>query len=161
MRMSRVSSTAQFCRSVRKSEETGETRDSRSLSRLKQRYSAFITAPDSIDFAPGSTLPLHFAYWRIPDAAAYTISPAGHENTLRLLPSLLNLTGFDENSAPTGQTFVGRRQVHSEFVFGVDMEYAPEQAEEEAGVSVFLTQVSAVAHCGHGSDLIMTVEPPY
>jgi hypothetical protein len=86
-------------------------------------------------------LPLHFAHWRIPDAAAYTISPSGHENTLRLLPSLLNLTGFDANSAPTPQTFVGRRQVHSEFVYSVDMEYAPKAPEEEAGVSVFLTQV--------------------
>ncbi|KAJ7927967.1 arabinofuranosidase [Mycena leptocephala] len=101
---------------------------------------AFITAPDSIDFTPKSNLPLHFAHWRIPDAAAYTISPSGHENTLRLLPSLLNLTGFDANSAPTPQTFVGRRQVHSEFVYSVDMEYAPKAPEEEAGVSVFLTQ---------------------
>ncbi|KAJ7481165.1 beta-xylosidase [Mycena galericulata] len=101
---------------------------------------AFITAPDSINFAPGSTLPLHFAHWRIPDAASYAISPPGHENTLRLLPSLLNLTGFDENSAPTKQTFVGRRQVHSEFVYSVDVEYAPQQPEEEAGVSAFLTQ---------------------
>ncbi|KAJ7461500.1 arabinofuranosidase [Mycena latifolia] len=100
----------------------------------------FIPAPDSIDFAPKSTLPLHFAHWRIPDAAAYTISPAGHPNTLRLRPSLLNLTGFDANSAPTPQTFVGRRQVHSEFVYTVDMAYAPQAPDEEAGVSVFLTQ---------------------
>ncbi|KAJ6490463.1 arabinofuranosidase [Mycena vulgaris] len=100
----------------------------------------FITAPESIDFAPGSVLPLHFAHWRIPDAAAYTVSSAGHANTLRLRPSLLNLTGFDANSAPTPQTFVGRRQVHSEFVFSVDMEYAPQAPDEEAGVSVFLTQ---------------------
>ncbi|KAJ7709450.1 xylosidase : arab-like proteininofuranosidase [Mycena rosella] len=99
-----------------------------------------ITASDSIDFEPNSTLPLHFAHWRIPDAAAYTISPAGHENALRLWPSLLNLTGFDANSAPTPQTFVGRRQVHSEFVYSVDMEYAPLTPDEEAGVSVFLTQ---------------------
>ncbi|KAF8205698.1 xylosidase : arab-like proteininofuranosidase [Mycena galopus ATCC 62051] len=99
-----------------------------------------ITAPDNIDFPPNSNLPLHFAHWRIPVPTAYTISPPGHENTLRLLPSLLNLTGFDENSAPTGQTFVGRRQVHSEFVYTVDMEYAPQAPEEEAGVSVFLVQ---------------------
>lgn len=100
-----------------------------------------VTAPDSIEFTPKSTLPLHFAHWRIPDPTAYAISPLGHQNTLRLLPSLLNLTGFDANSAPTPQTFVGRRQVHSEFVYHVDMEYAPTAPEEEAGVSVFLTQV--------------------
>ncbi|KAJ6618881.1 xylosidase : arab-like proteininofuranosidase [Mycena sp. CBHHK59/15] len=103
-------------------------------------HGPFVTAPDDITFAPTSTLPLHFAHWRIPDASAYTISPPGHTNTLRLLPSLLNLTGFDENSAPTPQTFVGRRQVHSEFVYGVDMEYSPKLPNEEAGVSVFLTQ---------------------
>ncbi|KAJ7217123.1 arabinofuranosidase [Mycena pura] len=95
---------------------------------------------DGIDFAPKTTIPLHWAHWRIPDPMAYTVSPPGHENSLRLLPSLLNLTGFDANSAPTPQTFVGRRQVHSEFVFSVDMEYAPRAPEEEAGVSVFLTQ---------------------
>ncbi|KAJ7311554.1 arabinofuranosidase [Mycena albidolilacea] len=99
-----------------------------------------VTAPDSIEFTPKSTLPLHFAHWRIPDPTAYAISPLGHQNTLRLLPSLLNLTGFDANSAPTPQTFVGRRQVHSEFVYNVDIEYAPTAPEEEAGVSVFLTQ---------------------
>ncbi|KAJ7766800.1 arabinofuranosidase [Mycena metata] len=101
---------------------------------------AFITAPDSIDFASDSQLPLHFTHWRIPDPAAYTISPPGHGNTLRLLPSVLNLTGFDANSAPTPQTFVGRRQVHSEFVYRVDMDYSPSAPEEEAGVSVFLAQ---------------------
>ncbi|KAJ7200078.1 glycosyl hydrolase [Mycena haematopus] len=100
----------------------------------------WITAPDSIDFTPNSKLPLHFAHWRLPDPTAYEISVPGHENTLRLLPSLLNLTGFDENSAPTPQTFVGRRQVHSEFVYSVDVEFAPQAPEEEAGVSVFLTQ---------------------
>ncbi|KAJ7172068.1 arabinofuranosidase [Mycena filopes] len=101
---------------------------------------AFITAPDNIDFVLHSQLPLHFAHWRIPDSAAYAISQAGHENTLRILPSVLNLTGFDANSAPTPQTFVGRRQVHSEFVYSVDIEYSPRQLEEEAGVSVFLAQ---------------------
>ncbi|KAJ7070532.1 glycoside hydrolase family 43 protein [Mycena amicta] len=102
----------------------------------------YITAADNIDFTPNSEskLPLHFAHWRLPDPAAYTISPPGHPNTLRLLPSLLNLTGFDANSAPTPQTFVGRRQVHSEFVYSVDMEYTPQGMEEEAGVAVFLTQ---------------------
>ncbi|KAJ7286308.1 beta-xylosidase [Mycena rebaudengoi] len=99
-----------------------------------------VAAADNINFAPKSTLPLHFLHWRIPDPSAYTISPRGHENSLRLLPSLLNLTGFDADSAPTPQTFVGRRQVHSEFVYSVDMEYSPQKANEEAGVSVFLTQ---------------------
>ncbi|KAF7363890.1 Glycoside hydrolase family 43 protein [Mycena sanguinolenta] len=107
----------------------------------------WITAPDSIDLAPNSALPLHFAY---PDPAVYLISPPGHENTLRLLPSLLNLTGFGENSAPTGQTFVGRRQVHSQFVYSVDMEYAPQAPEEEAGVSVFLTQRQENHHIDFG-----------
>ncbi|KAF7326189.1 Glycoside hydrolase family 43 protein [Mycena kentingensis (nom. inval.)] len=104
-------------------------------------YGPTITSPESIAFPPGSSLPLHFTHWRIPDPAAYTISPLRHPNTLRLLPSLLNLTGFDANSAPTPQSFVGRRQVHSEFTFSVELErYVPGQVDEEAGVSVFLTQ---------------------
>ncbi|KAF7363895.1 Glycoside hydrolase family 43 protein [Mycena sanguinolenta] len=39
----------------------------------------WITAPHSIDFTPGSELPLHFAHWRLPDPAAYVISPPEHE----------------------------------------------------------------------------------
>lgn len=114
----------------------------------------------------GKTLPPHFTYWRPPIKGAYDIvplpaaSPTGGNttwkgvvspsnstalkttNTLRLLPSTLNLTGLDGNYAgPGGQTFVGRRQQHTLFTFRVDVTYQPiASREDEAGVSVFLTQ---------------------
>lgn len=101
----------------------------------------FIDEPDVVDFAPGSVLPKHFTYWRPPIEASYTISPPGHPNTLRLLPSKLNLTALNGNYAgPEGQTFVGRRQVDSYFRFSATVDYAPQEVEEEAGVTVFLTQ---------------------
>ncbi|KAK7038119.1 glycoside hydrolase family 43 protein [Favolaschia claudopus] len=95
----------------------------------------YTTAPDHLTFPPNSPLPIHLTHWRLPTTSAYAISPPGYPDTLRLLPSLLNLTGFDANSAETGQTFVGRRQVHSEFVFSVDFVggYVPGEEEEEAG----------------------------
>lgn len=100
-----------------------------------------VGAPDDIDFQPGSALPAHFVHWRLPIRDSYTISAPGHPNTLRLNPSKLNLTGYDGNYAgPTGQTFVGRRQTDTLFTFRVNMEFSPMLQEEEAGVSVFLTQ---------------------
>ncbi|KAJ9151208.1 Beta-xylosidase [Pleurostoma richardsiae] len=101
----------------------------------------FITEGDDVDFAPGSTLPAHFTYWRYPNPASFAVSPDGHPNTLRLLPSKLNLTALNGNSAgPDGQTFVGRRQQDTLFTYSVDLEYDPVAAEEEAGVTAFLTQ---------------------
>lgn len=43
-------------------------------------------------------------------------------------------------AGPTGQTFVGRRQQDTLFTYSVNLEFAPTVAEEEAGVTVFLTQ---------------------
>lgn len=48
---------------------------------------------------------------------------------------------MDGNYAgPVGQTFVGRRQQDTLFTFSVDLDFHPKSLEEEAGVSVFLTQ---------------------
>ncbi|KAI0138903.1 glycoside hydrolase family 43 protein [Hypoxylon sp. NC0597] len=100
-----------------------------------------ITDGDAIDFAPGSALPAHFTYWRFPIPESYTVSPIGHPNTLRLNPSTLNLTGLNGNYAgPEGQTFVGRRQQDTLFTYSVNLDFSPTSLEEEAGVSVFLTQ---------------------
>lgn len=129
-------------------------------------YSSELTG-DDFNFAKrhtGKSLPPHFTYWRPPIKASYEIVPmpdADHvnsnttwkgraanlasskaNNTLRLLPSALNLTGLDGNYAgPSGQTFVSRRQQHTLFNFQVDVTYQPiTSREDEAGVSVFLTQ---------------------
>jgi hypothetical protein len=75
----------------------------------------------------------------MPDS--FTVSPPGHPNSLRLKPSLLNLTALNGNYAgPTGQTFVARRQQDTLFTYSVDLDFSPSVREEEAGVTVFLTQ---------------------
>lgn len=105
----------------------------------------FISEGDNITFAPGTTLPAHFSHWRFPDPSSYAISPSDstHPNTLRLLPSALNLTGLDGSS--TGprahQTFLGRRQQDTLFTFRTTLtSYLPSEPGEEAGVTAFLTQ---------------------
>ena len=103
--------------------------------------SPIITEGDDIDFAPRTSLPAHFTYWRFPIPDSFAVSPAGHPNTLRLKPSVLNLTALNGNYAgPTGQTFVGRRQQDTLFTYSVDLDFSPSVQEEEAGVTVFLTQ---------------------
>ncbi|KAI1458711.1 glycoside hydrolase family 43 protein [Annulohypoxylon moriforme] len=100
-----------------------------------------ITEGDTINFEPDSALPAHFTYWRFPNKESYTVSPPDHPNTLKLNPSKLNLTALNGNYAgPDGQTFVGRRQQDTLFTYSVNLDYAPASLEEEAGVSIFLTQ---------------------
>ncbi len=105
-------------------------------------FRPFADAADYITFPPGSRLPIHFIHWRIPINGSYTVSPAGHPNTLRLSPSKLNLTAYDGNYAgPEGQTFVGRRQTDTLFTYSVNLQFSPQSQGDEAGISVFLTQV--------------------
>lgn len=100
---------------------------------------SFINAPDAFDFAPGSSLPLHFTYWRYPKNV-YTVSPRERPYSLLLKPSRANLTMSDSSSPLDGQTFVSRRQVDSLFTYSVDMDFSPVALEEETGVTAFLTQ---------------------
>ncbi|KAF9892135.1 hypothetical protein FE257_002541 [Aspergillus nanangensis] len=101
----------------------------------------FVGDPDRVDFEPGSSIPGHFMYWRFPkDEALYTVSPRGHPNTLRLTPSTANLTGTETFQPDDGITFVGRRQTDTLFTYGVDIDFDPKVVNEEAGVSLFLTQ---------------------
>ncbi|KAF9875965.1 hypothetical protein CkaCkLH20_06411 [Colletotrichum karsti] len=96
---------------------------------------------DNINFEPNSSLPAHFTHWRFPIEGSYTISPSERPNSLRLTPSKLNLTALNGNYAgPSGQTFVGRRQQDTLFTYSVTVDFSPTAEEEEAGVSVFLTQ---------------------
>ena len=100
----------------------------------------FVKAPDHYSFPPRSSLPKHFTYWRFPQEEKYTISPRGHPNTLRLLPSNANLTAFPTFDPLAGQTFVGRRQVDTLFKYSVDMKFTPKSEGEEAGATIFLRQ---------------------
>ena len=95
---------------------------------------------ETIRFAPGSDIPGHFVYWRLP-TKSYTVSEPGHPYTLALSPSKLNLTAYDGNYAATGQTFVGVRQTDTLFTYRTNLEFSSAAEEEEAGVSVFLTMV--------------------
>ncbi|KAI8935103.1 hypothetical protein NX059_007698 [Plenodomus lindquistii] len=102
----------------------------------------FVDSGDTnITFNPNTTIPPHFVYWRPPILENYAISPSGHPNSLRLTPSSLNLTGVDGNSpGPGGQTFISRRQVDTLFTFTFDLDYHPTTLNEEAGITLFLTQ---------------------
>ncbi|KAI4738422.1 xylosidase : arabinofuranosidase [Aureobasidium sp. EXF-12298] len=101
---------------------------------------AFVRDPDYYKFPPGSSIPSHFSYWRFPQTQNYAVSPKGHANTLRLLPSRANLTG-DAAFVPTdGITFIGRRQTDTLFTYNVNVDYAPSEIGEESGVTLFLTQ---------------------
>jgi hypothetical protein len=94
---------------------------------------------DTISFKADTKIPKHFVNWRPPIADTYASTSEG----LRLKPSKLNLTGLDGNSpGPGGITFISRRQEHSIFEFEVDVDFKPAKEEEEAGISLFLSQVS-------------------
>jgi hypothetical protein len=106
----------------------------------------FVGDPDIIDFAPGTALPLHFMHFRYPAEGAFTISPPGHPNTLRIIPSTANLTGVQDSSDPdlngqSGLGFVGRTQKDSLFTFSVDLNFRPTLAGHEAGATIFFTQL--------------------
>lgn len=70
---------------------------------------------------------------------------------LKVVPSRNNLTGIplsgDETPELSGQrglAFIGRRQTDTLFRFSVDVSFAPTEAGQEAGVTVFLTQVNHI-----------------
>ncbi|CAG7561972.1 unnamed protein product [Fusarium equiseti] len=106
---------------------------------------AWIDAPDKEDFAVGSSLPRHWFFWRPPKQNLFTISPKGHPNTLRVLPSRVNLTA-DERYDPVneGLGFLARKQTASVFTYSVDLSFDPKVVDEEAGITVFLTQTQHI-----------------
>jgi beta-xylosidase len=101
--------------------------------------------PDVVDFSPGTSLPLNFMYWRYPANGTFVVAPAGHPDSLQVLPSRANLTGIQDSADPdlngqSGVAFVGRRQTHSLFKFEVDVAFCPEKSGYEAGATMFFTQ---------------------
>lgn len=97
---------------------------------------------DSVDFEPGSSIPRHWIFWRFPDPSSYIISPSNHADSLELSPSNSNLTGTLNEARPI--TLISRRQTASLFKFSVDIDFSPREAGEEAGVSVFITQLQHI-----------------
>ncbi|KAL5002559.1 glycosyl hydrolase [Aspergillus recurvatus] len=103
----------------------------------------YVDAPDRIDFAPGTSIPRHFLFWRFPKSDAFTVSPPERPYSLRLLPSRHDITGLSiigDRVEQTAITLVARRQSHTYFTYSVDVSFAPSEEGEEVGVTVFLTQ---------------------
>lgn len=106
----------------------------------------FNSDPDDYTLSEGDSLPKHWVYWRVPREGAFTTTDQG----LHIVPSRNNLTGVpfsEEDVVLTGQrglSFIGRRQTHSLFDFNVELSFTPEVVGQEAGISVFLTQVNHI-----------------
>ncbi|KAG8625915.1 hypothetical protein KVT40_006316 [Elsinoe batatas] len=100
--------------------------------------SSVITGPDVFDFESGSSLPSPFVFWRFPPKGAFTVSPKDHPSSLQIIPSQSNLTGSLD--VPSEIAFIGRRQTHTKFTLTVDLDFRPKAADEEAGITLFLTQ---------------------
>ncbi|KAI4754093.1 hypothetical protein E4T52_13781 [Aureobasidium sp. EXF-3400] len=108
----------------------------------------FVSDPDVYHFAPNSTIPAHFGYWRWPNRSSFQISPAGHPNTLELTPSNGSIhtgafnfiAGFDIHRF----TLIMRRQTDTLFQYSVDIDFEPQALDEEAGVTAFLNQAQNI-----------------
>jgi beta-xylosidase len=101
----------------------------------------WVDEPDVVDFAPGSDIPRHFFFWRPPKTSLFAVSPKGHPGTLQISPSPVNLSGTpDFKPAEDGLGFIARKQSATLFNYTVDVSFKPEVEDEEAGISVFLTQ---------------------
>ncbi|KAF4471099.1 xylosidase : arabinofuranosidase [Fusarium albosuccineum] len=93
------------------------------------------------DSRPGSSLPKHFSFWRPPKTSLFEVSPRGHANSLRISPSRVNLTADEDfDTKEDGLAFVFRKQSSTIFSYSVDVSFEPKEADEEAGITVFLTQ---------------------
>jgi len=101
------------------------------------------------DFAEGTAIPPNLVHWRVPREGTFSVASGGG-GSLQIVPSRNNLTGtpFSEStpelSGQSGLAFIGRRQTDSLFDFSVDLSFTPQEVNQEAGVTVFLTQVNHI-----------------
>ncbi|VUC34741.1 unnamed protein product [Clonostachys rosea] len=107
----------------------------------------FNSDPDHIVFHSNSSIPKHFVHWRVPRNDSFTVTDDG----LQIVPTRNNLTGVPYAtgedivfSGQRGSSLIARHQTHPLFSFSVDLDFAPTQIEQEAGISVFLTQVNHI-----------------
>ena len=106
----------------------------------------FNDAPDEYDFTADTPLPKHFVHWRVPREGTFSTTASG----LQILPSRNNLTGVPNQtedvalSGRRGLALVARRQTHTLFNFTVDVSFVPERDGQEAGITVFLTQLNHI-----------------
>ncbi|KAK6199060.1 Transcriptional activator spt7 [Pestalotiopsis sp. IQ-011] len=101
----------------------------------------FNSDPDVYDFTEaGAGIPRNLVYWRVPPAGTFSVTEQG----LQIVPSRANLTGSANLTGQEGLSFIGRRQTDTLFTFGADFLFAPETAGQEAGLTVFLTQLNHI-----------------
>lgn len=109
----------------------------------------FNNDPDRYDFPLKSSIPANLIYWRVPRQGSFSIS----SNGLLVVPSRSNLTGIiptsDSDDALSlngrrGLSFIGRRQTHTILDYTVDLSFSPKVIDQEAGVTIFLTQFNHV-----------------
>lgn len=106
----------------------------------------FNSDPDVYDFAEGTAIPQNLVYWRVPREGTFSVTEKG----LQIVPSRNNLTGTPESEATpelTGQSglaFIGRRQTDTLFTFSADLSFEPREVGQEAGLTVFLTQLNHI-----------------
>jgi len=104
----------------------------------------FNSDPDVYDFTKGSVIPKNLVYWRLPRKNTFSVTSQG----LSIIPSRNNLTGTpfsnDELSGQRGLAFIGRRQTDTLFTFSVDLSFNPQVVDQEAGITIFLTQVNHI-----------------
>lgn len=102
--------------------------------------------PDVYDFENGTTLPKNLVYWRVPWEGAFSTTARG----LEIVPSRANLTGVLTLNAlvklngQRGLSFIARRQTHTLFTFTADLTFKHKIEDQEAGVTLFVTQVSHI-----------------
>ena len=98
--------------------------------------------PDVYDFTEGgeAAMPRNLVHWRVPREGAFSVTKKG----LKVVLGRNSLSGAPGGSEPAAKavSFVGRRQTHSLFRFGVDLDFAPRAEGQEAGVTAFLTQAA-------------------
>ncbi|KAH7378678.1 glycosyl hydrolase [Pyrenochaeta sp. MPI-SDFR-AT-0127] len=104
----------------------------------------FVDDPDVLDFPPNSAIPRQLLFWRPPKTSLFAISPPGHPNTLRIAPSRVNLTANEAFQPSEGLGFIARKQTSTVFDYSVDVSFKPVNEGEEAGISVFLTQLQHI-----------------
>ncbi|KAK1622535.1 hypothetical protein BDP81DRAFT_476345 [Colletotrichum phormii] len=105
----------------------------------------WVDEPDVVDFAPGWEIPRHFLFWRPPKTDLFRVSPEGHPNTLQISPSPVNLSATpDFSPEQDGLGFIARKQSATLFNYTVDVSFQPKVENEEAGISVFLTQLQHI-----------------
>ncbi|CAJ2503152.1 Uu.00g105460.m01.CDS01 [Anthostomella pinea] len=106
----------------------------------------FNSDDDVYDFAIGTPIPRNLVYWRVPRDGTFSITDEG----LEIVPSRNNVTGAPysettpELSGQSGLSFIGRRQTDTLFTYSVDLAFTPQSVGQEAGITVFLTQVNHI-----------------